>query len=663
MHSEYPNLFSPYDLAGVRLKNRLAMAPMSTQYGGKDGSVQPRHIAFYRERALGGFGLIIVEFTCVDTLTGRTEEHQLSLDSRANLDGHKRLVDGVKSAGAACFVQLQHGGRFADKRLVGLPKAASSVYSRKDPTKLVSGEFTTEEVERLVEKFAYTARLCKEAGYDGIEVHAAHGYLVSQFVSPNTNLRDDKWGGDADRRMAFPTAIARAIKAEVGAMPLVFRLSVDEFLPGGVTIEDSIYNSKLLAAAGTDAIHASTGRGPDSFERVMEPMSTPEGWRVPLARRIREEAGVPVITVGQIRTPAVAEAAIADGSADLVALGRPTLADAHWARKVEEGRFDDVRPCTSCNWCIGGNTHPMTCAENPRTGYELDPIVPADTGAGRKAVVIGAGPGGLSAALMLAEAGFDTHLHEARAYLGGGLIASAMPPGKDKFFWYRDYLLRRLDRSAVKVHLGSSLDAAGVIALKPDVVFVAAGTRNRPMDVPGITGPRVLDSFEILMGGQDAGLAAGQGVVVYGGGETGCETAEYFADRGVAVTLVSRSPAASLARAAERIYRKMLLQRLAANPLITLVPDTTITQIAEDGTVTLVGKDGTSRTLAADRVIIAQGRDPADAMIGALMAAGIETQVVGDSHKVGRIGHAVHDAYHALRAMAAVRTRPTELAC
>ena len=663
MHPEYPHLFSPFNLAGVQIKNRLAMAPMSTQYGGKDGSVQPRHIAFYRERALGGFGLIIVEFTCVDAATGRTEEHQLSLDSRRNLDGHKRLVDGIKSGGAACFVQLQHGGRFSDKKFVGLPKAATSVFSRKDPSKVVSGEFSTDEVQRLVQSFAYTARLSKEAGYDGIEVHAAHGYLVSQFISPNTNQRDDKYGGDAERRMAFPIEISKAIKAEIGDMPLIFRLSVDEFLPGGITIGDSENNARLLVAAGTDAIHASTGRGPDSFERVMEPMSTPEGWRVPLAKRIRDATGFPVITVGQIRTPQVAEDAIASGSADLVALGRPTLADAHWARKVEAGRYDDVRPCTSCNWCISGATHPMSCAENPRTGFELDALLPADTGAGKKALVVGAGPGGISAALLLDEAGFETELHEARDFLGGGLLASAAPPGKDKFYWYRDYLLGRLGRSKVKTQVNSAMDAGAIIAQQPDLVFVAAGTKNRPMQVEGIDGANVLDSFEILMGGIDHGMTAGQSVVVYGGGETGCETAEFFAEQGIAVTLVSRSPMTALARVAEMVYRKMLILRLMANKAIDIVADTSITRIGADGTVELRGKDGAIRTIKADKVVIAQGRDPLDDMVAKLMAAGIETHVIGDSHKVGRVGNAVHDAYQALRSMTAKRIQPTELAC
>jgi len=662
-HVKYPNLFSSVDFAGVELKNRLIMAPMSTGFGGEDGSVQPRHLAFYRERALGGFGLIVVEFTCVEVVTGRSEKHQLSLETRANLDGHKRLVDAVKGAGAKIFLQLQHGGRFADKRFVPLAKAASSVYSRKDPTKLVSGEFTSDEIRRLVDRFGTTARLASEAGYDGIEVHGAHGYLVAQFISPLCNHRDDEWGGDAERRMAFPVAISRAIRAEIGQRPLVFRLSVDEFLPGGITIDNTELNAKMLVAAGTSAFHASTGQGPASFERVMEPMSTPEGWRIPYAGRLRRATGVPVIAVGQIRDPAMAEEAVASGEADLIALGRPTLADSQWAKKVEEDRFEDVRPCTSCNWCISGATESVTCAENPRTGNELDAPLPADMGKGQHAVVIGAGPGGIASALLLDKLGFKTDLYEARGALGGGLIASAAPPGKDKFYWYRDYLVRRLEQSHVQVHLNAPLDAAELIAMKPDLVFVAAGTRQRPMDVEGVRGPNVPDSYEVLMGEQDHGLTAGQSVIVYGGGETGCETAEYFAKLGLSVTLVTRSSTNDLARAAEFVYRKALIDRLTKNDQITIVANTRINRIDEQGADLICQDSQKIRHIAVDRVIVAQGRDPYSVLVDNVLAAGIPCYIIGDSRKTGRIGNAVHDAYNAIRSIAAERVSPRELAC
>jgi 2,4-dienoyl-CoA reductase-like NADH-dependent reductase (Old Yellow Enzyme family)/thioredoxin reductase len=662
-HPNFPHLFSPFDFAGVQLKNRLVMAPMSTGLAGENGTVQPSHLAFYRERALGGFGLIVVEFTCVEAATGRSEKHQLALESRANLDGHKRLVDAVKGAGAKVFVQLQHGGRFADKRFVALPKGPSAVYSRKDATKLVSGEYTSDDINRLVDRFGTTARLAAEAGYDGIEVHGAHGYLVAQFISPLCNRRDDEWGGDAERRMAFPIAIAKAARAEIGQRPLVFRLSVDEFLPGGITIDDTEVNAKMLVAAGTSAFHASTGQGPASFERVMEPMSAPEGWRIPYSGRLRRAVQVPVIAVGQIRDPAMAEDALASGEADLIAMGRPTLADAQWANKVRDGRIDEIRPCTSCNWCISGATESVSCAENPRTGNELEAPVDADIGKGKHAIVIGAGPGGIASALMLAEHGFKTDLYERRASLGGGLIASAAPPGKDKFYWYLDYLLRRLERSNVKVHLNAPLDAVALAAINPNLVFVAAGTRQRPMDLEGVNGANVLDSYEVLMGQQDHGLTAGQSIIVYGGGETGCETAEYFAKLGISVMLVSRSSEADLARAAEFVYRKVLIERLAKNDQITVVPNTHIVRIDEQGAELMSRETQQIRYVAVDRIVMAQGRDPDYALVEDVLAAGIPCYTIGDSRRTGRIGNAVHDAHNAIRSIAAERVVPRELAC
>jgi len=605
----------------------------------------------------------VVEFTGVEAATGRSEKHQLALESRANLDGHKRLVDAIKGAGAKVFVQLQHGGRFADKRFVALPKGPSAVYSRKDATKLVSGEYTSDDINRLVDRFGTTARLAAEAGYDGIEVHGAHGYLVAQFISPLCNRRDDEWGGDAERRMAFPIAVSKAVRAEIGQRPLVFRLSVDEFLPGGITIDDTEVNAKMLVAAGTSAFHASTGQGPASFERVMEPMSAPEGWRIPYAGRLRRAVQVPVIAVGQIRDPAMAEDALASGEADLIAMGRPTLAEAQWANKVRDGRIDDIRPCTSCNWCISGATESVSCAENPRTGNELEAPVDADIGEGKHAIVIGAGPGGMASALMLAELGFKTDLYEARDSLGGGLIASAAPPGKDKFYWYLDYLLRRLERSKVKVHLKAPLDAVALAAINPDLVFVAAGTRQRPMDLEGIDGANVLDSYEVLMGQQDHGLTAGQSVIVYGGGETGCETAEYFAKLGISVTLVSRSSEADLARAAEFVYRKMLIERLAKNDQITIVPNTHIVRIDEQGAELMSQETQLIRHVAVDRIVVAQGRDPDYALVEDVLAAGVPCYTIGDSRKTGRIGNAVHDAYKAIRSIAAERVVPRELAC
>jgi 2,4-dienoyl-CoA reductase-like NADH-dependent reductase (Old Yellow Enzyme family)/thioredoxin reductase len=661
----YPHLFSPLDLPGLRLKNRVVMSPMSTSLGGRDGAVTPANIAFYRERALGGFGLIIVEFTCVDPATGRTEECQLSLESRRNLDGHVRLVDTLHEAGTKAFVQLQHGGRFSPAHLLpsGVTKGPSRVVSRKDPNKVIVQPFDGDEITRLIEAFVRSATLAVEAGYDGIEVHAAHGYLFSQFMSPLSNQREDEWGGDFERRLAFPLAVARGVKQAIGTRPLSFRISADEFIPGGLTIDDNEVIARRLVEAGADIIHASMGRGPEAFDKVMEPMSAAEGWRLPYARRLRAAAGVPVIGVGQIRWPETGEAAIARGDADLIALGRPSLADPEWPNKAAAGRRDAIRPCTTCNWCISAsNRGHVGCAENPRAGSELDAPIPSDLGTGRRAVVVGAGPGGIAASLMLDQAGFETHLYEARSVIGGGLIASAAPPGKDKLFWYRDYLGRRLADSSVTLHLGHRVTAEELLSAPPAVVIVAAGTMRRSLPIEGLDDPMVTEAFDVLMGDADASVPKGIRVVIYGGGETGCEAAEFFAHRGANVVLVTRSPLDKLARSAETIYRIGLLKRLISNPAVEILDGCHVLR-ARGGAVVVVLKDGQTRILEATRLLLAQGRDSEHTLAEILVAAGVLCHVVGDSREVGRIGDAVQAAYRAMRALTAHYTGLRRLAC
>lgn len=664
----YPNLFSPFVLGGLSLRNRVVMAPMSTELGGRDGTVTAEMIAFYRERALGGVGLIVVEFTCIEPATGRQNPHQLTLESEDNIDGHRRLVRALHHAGSKAFLQLQHSGQYANAALLaeGMPIAPSDLFARKDPARQIARAMRDDEIEHMVTSFANAAALGVAAGYDGIELHAAHGYLLTQFLSPFGNKRDDRWGGDFDRRLTFPVAVIRATKAAIGDRPLAYRLSADEFLKGGLTLEDLERIVPHLVEAGVDLLHVSTGWGVgNGMERVIEPMSMPEGWRIPYAARLRAAAGIPVITVGQIRDPHMAERAIADGHADLIALGRPMLADPAWANKAKAGAVDDIRPCTSCNWCIAPGREHVGCAENPRAGAELDPPLSSVDGAGRLAVVVGAGPGGAAAALMLDSAGFRTHLFEQRGQIGGGIRASATPPGKGRLFWYSDYLARRIAQSDVAVHLGEVATADRIRALSPDIVMLAAGTSPIDLPIDGIEHDTVLNAYDVLMGECDAGVGTGDHVVVYGGGETGCETAEFFAERGVAVTLVTRSPAASLARSADWIYRGGLLRRLHANPLISIRENSRVTTVGDIGvTIESEGIDGTSRTiLAADRLLLAQGRRSENGLIDPLRAAGLTVSVIGDSRQMGRIGDAVQGAYHSVRSLLADYGRVEPAAC
>jgi 2,4-dienoyl-CoA reductase-like NADH-dependent reductase (Old Yellow Enzyme family)/thioredoxin reductase len=614
--------------------------------------------------------MIIVEFCCVDRASGRSEHRQLSLETPRSIGGHQRLVEAIGGAGSVPCLQLQHGGQGAKRALLadGMPVAPSDVFSRNDPDRRIARALADAEIERLIDCFGRSAELGVQAGYQAFELHGAHGYLLTSFISPFTNRRDDTWGGDEERRLSFPRRVIERVKQAIGDRPLIYRLSADEFAPGGLTIDDMGRIAPKLAAAGADALHVSIGLGWTSFDKVIEPMSMPEGWRLPYARRIRAAAGVPVIAVGQIRWPQTAERALQNGDTDLIALGRPLLADPEWAGKARRGDDGAIRPCTSCNYCVtmsSGEHGAIGCAENPRTGRELEALPAAGELRGRLAVVVGGGPGGMAAALMLDQIGMRTRLYEARDEVGGGLIASAAPPFKEKLVWYQDYLLRRLRQSGVQVSTGTRVDIELLAQQPPRFVVLAHGGRAIELPIPGRDSDIVLDAYEILMGQHANRLPAPDGlpIVVYGGGETGCESAEYLAELGHRVILVSRSPLKLLARSAEAIYRGVLLQRLHDNERIRLIGDTAITAIDETGAVELARKDGARERLDCSRVLIAQGRTPDPLLEAQLIAANIPHATIGDARQGGRIGDAVHNAYTAIEALCATAAPVRQLAC
>lgn len=648
----FPRLFEPFKLRGLTLPNRVVMAPMSTQLGSRDGQITDELIAFYKARAVGGVGLIVVEFCCVEPASGRSEPRQLAINSATHIAGHRRLVDVIHAAGSVACLQLQHGGQGARRDSIedDLPLAPSDMFSRRDAARRVARAMTEVEIERIIGRFGEAAAAGIEAGYDAVELHGAHGYLLTSFLSPMTNFRDDAWGGDEQRRLEFPRRVIAAVRGAIGDRPLIYRLSADEFSPKGLSVEDMARIAPALVAAGADALHVSLGLGWTGIENVIEPSSAPEGWRLPYSRRIKQAVDVPIITVGQIRWPERAEAAIANGDCDLVALGRPLLADPEWAVKAAAGRVGEIRPCTSCNYCVSMSTVPdghIGCAENPRAGRELDKPLGDGTRRRDRAVVVGAGPGGMAAALLLDQAGFETELIEARASLGGGLVASAAPPHKDKLAWYHAYLERQMTASRVRVTTGERADAAMIAARRPDIVFIACGRFSEPLAIPGGDSPLVHDAYQLLMGAGTWLDSIGPGtILVYGGGETGCETAEYLTARGRDVLLVSRSPTSVLARAAEPIYRSVLLRRLKADSRLRILGDTSLTRIAADHVV-LCGPEGVESRIAVAAVVVAQGRIADTRLADDLAARGIKATLIGDARTAGRIGDAVRDAYEA----------------
>ena len=645
MTAQFPLLGSPITIAGLTIPNRTVMAAMSSVLGGEQGEVTDEIVAYYRARAEGGTGLIVVEFTGVNRRFGRAETRQLVLDTDESIAGHRAIVEAIKAAGARAALQLHSPGQHADRRtLEGLPFSPSLEVSRRDNVTPTTRMLTGEQIEELVADFGRATHRAIAAGYDAIELHGAHGYLPMAFLSPLRNRRDDEWGGDFERRLRFPVAVVRAIKAALGPdRPLIYRLSSSDFLPGGLGLEDMLRITPHLVAAGADAIHVSSGAIEGTLDRTIDPMSVEEGWRFAHARDIRKAACVPVIAVGPVRWPDVAERALAAGDVDMVALGRPLLADPDWSRKAIAGDVAAIRPCTNCNWCFDRvlRHHSIGCAENPRAGHELH-MPPLAGGAGRLAVVVGGGPGGMAAALDLAEAGFRTQLYETRSTLGGGLIASASPPHKEKLFWYLDHLKRRLAASAVEVRLGHAVTAGELVELKPALAIVATGAVASPLPFDGGGDPRILSAYDILTGDRKPPSPGEFPTLVYGGGETGCETAEYLAERGHDVVLVTRSPAQQLARSAEPMYRKHLRIRLQSNSKVVIRDNSAITSV-HGSDVALQTPEGPQR-MQASWTIVAQGRQTGSEIAPALASTGIRFALVGDVETIARIGDAVHAA-------------------
>lgn len=661
---KFPHLFSPYAIRNMRLKNRLVMAPMESHLGNADGSVSKEAIAYYRERALGGVGLVVVEFTCVDGTDGFSSmAPQLRLDSPFYRSGHGKLAAAIQSGGARACVQLSHAGRQTRETVIGRqPVSSSAVPLASLYLNAVPRALDEPEIARIVDSYARAAATAIQVGYDAVMLHGAHGYLLQQFLSPLVNRRTDGWGGDFERRLRFPLAVVEAVRAAIGDAPLLYRMSVSDFLEGGLSVEDSEVIAPRLCEAGVDAIDISCG-SLDRVDVIVEPMSVDEGWRLPMARRIRAATDKPVICAGVIRRPEMAEAAIAAGDTDMISLGRALLADPLWPNKARAGRSQDIRPCTSCNWCIKetGANRGVGCAENPRCGHETDPPIDG-FGAGRRAAVVGAGPGGIAAALLLDQAGFGVTLYEKRASLGGNLVTSATPPGKEKLFWYRDFLLRRLAASGVDVRPGTVADAAGILGEGPDVIVLANGSRPAPLSPGGSGGLMTCPAFAVLL--DDVTLPRStpeRPILIYGGGETGTETAEHLAKQGQHVLLVTRSDARFLARNAEPLYRMHLLARLRGNDAVRVLDMTQLTAIEDDHVV--FESRGETLVQPASALLLAHGLVSDTALADAFADAPVPVIRIGDAVQVGRIGEAVRDAYRCVQDLRRTLTQPEAIAC
>jgi 2,4-dienoyl-CoA reductase-like NADH-dependent reductase (Old Yellow Enzyme family)/thioredoxin reductase len=639
-------MFEPAFLGPLRVKNRLIMAPMGTRLANEVGGVSQRQIDYYAERAKGGVGTIITEVTCVDHPLGAIGPTSLTLHDNGYIGGHNELVEAVQSQGARIICQLVHAGKQTRPTSIkGLQPVAPSAIPCKF-LNVMPRELTTAEVEEIVNKFVEAAVRVKTAGYDGVELHGAHGYLIAEFMSAVSNQRSDRYGGDLQKRMNFPLEIIRGLKKRVGIdYPLLFRFSGDEFVEGGRSLEESKEVAQILEEEGVHVLDVSAGTY-DSMTTLIEPMAQEEGWKVYLAEEIKKVVKIPVIGVGVIRTPAVAEKILKDGRADFVSLGRALLADPHWPSKAKEGRDDEIIRCISCNTgCIGGRVFRdlhIRCAVNPVTGREREYGTLTPARRKKKVLIVGGGPGGMEAARIAQKRGHQVTLVEKKGQLGGQLRLAAVPPGKEKIGWYSDYLIGQMKKMKIKVQLNKSVTPAYVQKLKPHVVIVATGANPWIPDIPGIQSPIVITAWEVL---EKKKRVEGARVIVAGAGTVGCETALVLAPGNQKVTLVEMLE--DLALDMEPINRLDLREKIQQAGIEVLLRKT-IKQITEGG-VLVSDEGGKQELIPADRVVLALGAKPDDSLFSKLEGKVPELHVIGDSYRARKIIDAVLEGHRIAR--------------
>ena len=635
-------LFQPVNIGKMELKNRLVVPPMGSGFSAPDGTVTDRLIEYHEARARGGFGLIIVEVTAIDPL-GKGSPIQLGIWDDKFMRGLRRLVDRIHAAGAKIAIQLHHAGRETFSFSLGGQQAVAPSPFPDPIIREVPRELTVEEIKSLVEAYAQGARRAKESGFDAVELHGAHGYLIAQFMSAYANKRTDEYGGDLEGFLRFPLDIVHRARELVGPdYPILFRISGDEAVPEGRTIDESVVVAKRLVEAGVDALHVSVGVYESSYLTSAPPAMEP-GFNAAAAATIKQAVSVPVIVVGRVVTPAVAEDIISSGKADLVAIGRASLADPEFAVKAAEGRDEDIVKCLSCNeGCIDAlmSKPPITCTQNPALGREVE-YASAGTANVKKVVVAGGGPAGLEAARTAALWGHRVTLYEKRDSLGGQALLAAMPPTKEVWLEVVRSRMKDLQRLGVEIRLGSELTPQLVKELSPDVLIVATGSAPLLPDIPGTERDNVVTAQDVL-----TGALVGPRVVVIGGGLVGCETADYLAQLGKDVTIVEmlRHTAQDISPGARYFLRRRLRERN-----VKMLTSTPVKAITDVGVV--VSSDGEERTLEpVDTVVLATGARSVNDL-EAVKELVPEVYVIGDAASPGKMLQAVQQAAEVARSL------------
>lgn len=642
----------PGTIGPLKLRNRIVMAPMGTNYSTTDGLSTERDKQYYAERARGGVAMIMTEAMVV-TEGARPHHNSLCVYHDRFIPGLASIVEAIKEHSCHVFAQLNHRGALLRRSVLNMEPVGPSAWRNPNTGDLVRA-LTLAEIKEIQQLFVAAARRLWQAGYDGVELHGANGYLFQQFLTPRINKRSDHYGGSLENRVRFLQETLERVRDAVPDLLPIVRLSATEFIEGGYSQEDIVEVARIMERSGCVALDISGGsnESPQLSKYTIQPPSFPRGFLAPYAKPIKDAVAIPVFVAGRIIDPQDAEAVLASGSADFISLGRALYADPHWCNKAFGNVAAPIRKCISCNICFERLTleKDVSCVANPMVGTEFEALRFAEPQLyrdlapdplRRRVLVLGAGVAGIEAARLIAGQGHDVEVWEKADKVGGQVHLAIAAPDKAEVEAVWSYRWQEIMAMKVAVITGKTATVADIQAFHPDLVVVATGAVPRPIpfDISSMAaGIRAIHAWEFL--GNPDTIASGSAVTVIGGGMVGVETADMLAARGCKVTIIEALPQMALGMA--RNNRMELLERLAQQGT-QILTETQVVKIDGNQLHVRVANEEDRQFDLGSYLVVAIGPKPNLDVLGIVEQTGIEHVLIGDCYRPGDFLSAIRD--------------------